>query len=166
MLPVNATEPTKAKLWSHYMRKDIPPLFGLVFSTGNWQQGFVNAGDKVFLLVTLNKGGLSKEHSYEDHFLEPDLFHWQSQNRTKQDSKHGRMIRDHLNMQIDIHLLIRNRKTLDGKAAPFIYCGPVQFQSWQGEKPISVKWKLSEPVPPAMWSQLGIKSSAESLFPE
>ena len=166
MLPVNTTEPNKAKLWSHYMRKDIAPLFGLVFNTGNWRQGFVNTGSKVFLLVTLDKDDLNQEYGYEDHFLKPNLFHWQSQNRTKQDSKHGRMIRDHISEQIDINLFIRKRKKLDGKAAPFIYCGPVEFQSWRGEKPISVKWKLSEPVPPALWSQLGIKTSGESLFSE
>ena len=142
------------------MRKDIAPLFGLVFNTGNWRQGFVNTGSKVFLLVTLDKDDLNQEYGYEDHFLKPNLFHWQSQNRTKQDSKHGRMIRDHISKQIDIHLFIRKRKKLDGKAAPFTYCSPVHFQSCQGEKPISVKWKLSESVPPTMWSQLGIKSSS------
>jgi hypothetical protein len=33
------------------------------------------------------------------------------------------------------------------KAAPFVYCGDVQFESWEGEQPIAVNWLLAEPVP-------------------
>jgi hypothetical protein len=43
----------------------------------------------------------------------------------------------------------------DGKAAPFVYCGPVVFESWDGEKPITVRWKLSESVPPSLRRFLG-----------
>ncbi len=55
-----------------------------------------------------------------------------------------------------IHLFIRNRKVIDGKAAPFVYCGPVDFESWNGEKPISVTWRLREPVPEGLRSALNV----------
>ena len=41
--------------WREYMREEIPPLFGLKFSTGSWNQGFIVQGKEVFLLVTLKK---------------------------------------------------------------------------------------------------------------
>ena len=55
-----------------------------------------------------------------------------------------------------LHLFIRNRKVLDGKAAPFVYCGPVDFESWEGEKPISVTWRLREPVRDGLRSVLSL----------
>jgi hypothetical protein len=52
-----------ASLWREYMREEIPGLYGLKFSTGSWNQGFVVQGDKhVFLLVTLKKDGLQEAY--------------------------------------------------------------------------------------------------------
>ena len=112
-------------------------------------------------LVTLDKGGLNKDHRYEDHFLTADRFQWQSQNRTKQESKHGRLIRDHAASGDQVHLFVRKRKVLDGKGAPFVYCGQVEFESWEGNNPISVNWRLRDPVPSAMRKSLDVPASGE-----
>ena len=45
-----------------------------------------------------------------------------------------------------MHLLVRKLSKIGGKAAPFVYCGPVQFVSWDGDKPITVRWRLSVPL--------------------
>ncbi|MCA9087252.1 MAG: DUF3427 domain-containing protein [Planctomycetaceae bacterium] len=157
MVPVEAKPSSAgAALWSHYMREDIAPLFGLTFNTGSWNQGFVVADDHVFLLVTLEKGSLNKDHRYEDHFLSAEFFQWQSQNRTTQNSKPGHLIRNHQKEGKDIHLFVRRHKLLDGKAAPFVNCGLVTFESWEGERPISVKWRLREPVPETLWNALKV----------
>ena len=37
---------------------------------------------------------------------------------------------------------MRKNKLQDGKAAPFIYCGEVEYQSHTSEKPMNVIWKL------------------------
>jgi hypothetical protein len=162
MEPVDVQRPdSSAESWRHYMREDIAPLFGLTFSTAIWNQGFVVAGGHVFLLVTLDKGGLNKDHRYDDHFLAADRFQWQSQNRTKQESKHGRLIRDHAASGDQVHLFVRKRKVLDGKGAPFVYCGQVEFESWEGNNPISVNWRLRDPVPSAMRASLDVPASGE-----
>ena len=44
----------------------------------------------IFLLVTLEKGSMQEAHQYEDRFLSPTEFKWQSQNRTVQESNAGR----------------------------------------------------------------------------
>ena len=36
---------------------------------------------------------------------------------------------------------------LTGKAAPFLYLGQPRFSSWHGEKPITIEWDLTKPVP-------------------
>ena len=162
MEPVAVRQATQtAEVWRHYMREDIPPLFGLTFNPATWNQGFIAADGHAFLLVTLEKGGLNKDHRYEDHFLSADRFQWQSQNKTKQESKHGQLICDHRQAGVDVHLFVRKRKVLDGKAAPFVYCGSVDFESWEGEQPISVKWHLREPVPSALGATLDIPTELE-----
>ena len=138
------------------MREDIPPLFGLTFNPAIWNQGFIVADRHVFLLVTLEKGGLNKDHRYEDHFLSVDRFQWQSQNKTKKESRHGQLIQKHSQEGADVHLFVRKRKVLDGMAAPFVYCGSVEFESWEGEQPISVIWRLRRPVPVAMCRALDV----------
>lgn len=156
MEPVVRGGPATPRIWSHYKREDIPPLFGLTFNQAIWNQGFVVLEDRVFLLVTLEKGGLNKDHRYEDRFLSPERFAWQSQNKTAQEGKHGRLIRDHREAGAEVHLFVRKRKVIDGKAAPFVYCGTVDFVSWEGDRPISVVWNLREPVPPAIREELAV----------
>ena len=162
MEPVDVQRPdSTAATWRHYMRKDIAPLFGMTFSRAIWEQGFIVGKGYVFLLVTLEKSGFNKDHRYEDYFLSADRFHWKSQNRTKQGSKHGRLIRDHNALGIQVHLFVRKHKLLDGKAAPFVYCGLVDFESWEGEQPISVNWHLRDSVPSAMRTSLDVPENNE-----
>ena len=150
---------TEAEPWRHYLREEIPPLFTLPFNTALWNQGFVHAEGHLFLLVTLQKSGLNKDHRYDDRFLSPEQFQWQSQNRTTQNSKHGRLIRDHHTDGTIVHLFVRRHKVLDGRAAPFIYCGPVTFVSWEGDAPISIVWKLAEAVPRPLRKALDVPES-------
>ena len=135
-----------ATLWREYMREEIPPLFGLKFSTGSWNQGFIVQGKDVFLLVTLKKDDLQAVHRYEDRFIDAERFHWQSQNRTTRSSLHGRVISGQVH-GFRLHLFVRMEKKRGQKASPFVYCGEVNFETWEGEKPISVVWHLSQAVP-------------------
>ncbi len=127
-------------LWRSYMREEIPGLFGLRFRGNLWRQGFVVEGKHVFLLVTLEKAGMPEDHRYEDRFLAPDLFQWQSQNRTKQESAHGQMIRDHVARETTVHLFVRRAGKLDGRATPFLSFGDVVLVDWEGKAPITVRW--------------------------
>ena len=132
--------------WREYMREEIPPLFGLKFKSGNWNQGFVVDGRHVFLLVTLEKANLQTGRDYDDQFTSAEHFRWHSQNRTAQDSAHGRII-SQKDGDFEIHLFVRAAKLRGNKGAPFYYCGDVDFESWTGDAPITVNWRLREPAP-------------------
>lgn len=149
------TRTSGATLWREYMREEIPPLFGQKFSPGSWNQGFVVQGRDVFLLVTLNKDHLLADHRYEDRFIDPMRFHWQSQNRTTQGSAHGRIISGQ-STEHRLHLFVRSEKKRGQKASPFVFCGDVHFDSWSGEKPISVTWRLGEALPPRLRRTFGL----------
>jgi superfamily II DNA or RNA helicase/diadenosine tetraphosphate (Ap4A) HIT family hydrolase len=135
------------KLWERYSREAIAEGFGLTFDQATWNAGFVPKPPHVFLLVTLEKVGMSGEHQYADHFISENEFSWQSQNRTTQASKHGQMLQKHKELGLHIHLLVRKTKKTGSKPTPFTYCGEVDFESWVGEAPISVTWRLRQPIP-------------------
>ena len=145
------------ELWKDYMRAEIPRLWGFEFSPGKWNQGFVQEDDHMFLLVSLDKEGMAKEHQYADRFLSKDTFQWMSQNRTKRDSAPGRKISGHEKVGIHVHLFIRDkRKTPAGKAAPFVNCGNVSFVDWKSDQPINVTWQLAEPLTAALGERFGL----------
>jgi hypothetical protein len=37
-----------------------------------------------------------------------------------------------------------------------VFCGEVDFLSWEGDGPITVRWRLREPVPRHLWSALQV----------
>jgi hypothetical protein len=61
-------------------------------------------------------------------------------------------LRSHAENGISIHLLVRKQKKIEGKGAPFVYCGPVHFVDWESDQPITIRWRLHEPVPDGLWS--------------
>jgi len=142
--PYRARARQGLELGHAYMREEIPALFGAEFTRGRWLQGFITLENALVLLVTLDKTGKAADHRYEDRFLSDTEFQWQSQNKTTQDSKPGRMIRDHQAMGLPVHLFVRQRaKTRAQKAAPFVYRGELTFERWEGDGPITVWWKVS-----------------------
>jgi hypothetical protein len=46
-----------------------------------------------------------------------------------------------------MHLFVRREGKIEGRAAPFTYCGELDFVSGEGEKPIIVRWKLRHELP-------------------
>jgi superfamily II DNA or RNA helicase/SOS-response transcriptional repressor LexA len=129
-----------------FMREDIPPLFGLEFNTGLWQSGHVCPKDSndQYLLVTLNKQGHAADHHYHDYFVDAETFHWQSQNSTTPAVKKGKAVVGHVAAGSNVHLFVRNNKLQSGKAAPFTYCGTMDYVTHTGEAPMSVTWCLTE----------------------
>jgi len=146
------------QIWGRYARDAIAPAFGLTFSQAIWNAGFVVQDPEVFLLVTLAKEDMNTEHRYVDHFESDREFAWQSQNRTTRASKHGQILSNHVSRGKRVHLFVRPTKKTGSKPTPFIYCGEVDFVSWEGEAPISVKWRLREAVPPSLYGALSVPS--------
>lgn len=138
-------DPLDLAIGRDFMREEIPGLFGVEFNPGNWHSGHVALEDKKahVLLVTINKQGKATEHRYHDYFIDENNFHWQSQNKTTPESKRGMALIEHKKREITVHLFVRENKLANGKAAPFHYYGPVNYQKHEGSAPMSVVWKLS-----------------------
>ena len=156
---------TRAKTltkWRAYSREEIPPLFGLEFSEAHWNQGHVSLGGHQFLLVSLEKAGQQEQFQYRDHFVSPTEFEWQSQNRATQTNTYGQRVKHHRERGEAVHLFVRRHRKLIGGSAPFVYCGEVEFSSWTGERPITVRWRLKEVVPQRLWAELKVPSPTSS----
>ncbi len=147
--------PVSAKLWTPYPRASIPGLFGEPYVENKWRQGFIREGRHLFLLVTLEKAGMATEHQYADRFLSPTLFEWQSQNRQARHLPSGRVLRDHENEGLTPVLFVRPRAKNGSQTAPFYYCGELIFESWAGDMPITVQWRLKEQVPDDLYGRFG-----------
>jgi superfamily II DNA or RNA helicase/HKD family nuclease len=151
-----AGAPKVLRVGASYMRDEIPPLFGSKFTRTVWQAGIVAVPDGLVLLVTLDKQGRVENQKYEDRFESPSRFQWQSQNQTRREGKHGRLIQGHEALAKQIHLFVRKRgKRANSTAAPFFYCGELVFERWEGEQPITVWWRLKVPLGDELWGMLG-----------
>jgi SOS-response transcriptional repressor LexA len=137
-------DPLELFVGKSFMREEIPSLFGVEFNPGNWQSGHVVLAEQGVhvLLVTLNKQGKSQDHRYHDYFIDPQHFHWQSQNSTTPESKKGRALIDHESKGTQVHLFVRDHKLLNGKAAPFRYYGQVTYLNHSGRAPMSIEWEV------------------------
>ena len=148
--PLHGDSPalTGPRLWTAYPRAKAAEALGVDLKGFEAQSGVVDRPGMLLLFVTLDKSGKPEAHRYEDAFLSPTEFRWQSQNRNSRASRIGRMIAQQGAPPETVHLFVRARaKGQGGKTEPFIYCGPLTFERWDGDKPITVWWRLAAPVP-------------------
>lgn len=155
--PQLKTEDTELVEFKRYAREKIPRFFGEVFNPGKWRSGHITAptGDvkHTILLVTIEKGDMLEGHKYVDRFLSEDIFEWQSQNATARTSNRGKQLSEHRRLGLDVHLFIRKTKKIGGKAAPFTYFGSVDFLDWEGDRPITIRWKLKSKLPAKLFEE-------------
>jgi hypothetical protein len=136
-----------------YRRQDVATLLGVKYGGQTWQTGVVPVGDRMLLFVTLNKAEMGQQYEYQDKFLSRDVFHWQSQNKTSQQGTVGQRIRNHRAQGVEIHLFVRKNAKENGQTMPFVYCGQLEFIDWEGERPITVRWKLEQELTDSLAAQ-------------
>ena len=81
------------------------------------------------------------------------------------ESRPAEILRDHRERGIAVHFFVRRNKLLQGKASPFVYCGEVDFEGWEGDAPITVRWRLREAVPPRLGQLLEVPASGPTAGP-
>ena len=100
--------------------------------------------------ITLNKS--DKDYSpttmYEDYSINDELFHWQSQSTTGEDSPTGKRYRNHVKEGSRVVLFVREFKNDKyGKTMPYTFLGTAEYVSHTGSKPMNVIWKLDKKIP-------------------
>jgi superfamily II DNA or RNA helicase len=137
-----------------YTRDEI--LVGL----GHWsfdhrpsqREGVLHLKDRKLdiFFVTLQKSEdeYSPTTMYEDYLISSDLFHWQSQSSTSEQSATGQRYIRHRELGYTPLLFVRETKNLpSGLSAPYHFLGPCSYVGHTGSRPISITWNLLHSVP-------------------
>src|SRR5699024_1410362 len=105
--------------------------------------------DVLFVNLRKSEKHFSPTTMYEDLAISPELFQWESQNRTSAASPTGQRYIHHRDRGSTIHLFIRESKDEDGRlgAPPYLYAGTADYVSHAGERPMRILWRLHRPLP-------------------
>jgi hypothetical protein len=94
---------------------------------------------------------------YDDRVISPTRFQWESQSKTRADSKTGLRYQTHAANDWRILLFVRQRAHDErGFTSPYLFLGPVRYVSHESEKPMRIVWELERPVPPEFFSAVKI----------
>lgn len=97
-------------------------------------------------------GHLSPSTMYKEYAIGRQLVHWQSQSTTRADSPAGRRYQNHA-AQGSIILLFA-REQVDDRA--FYFLGPATYVSHESELPMSITWRLEQPLPADLGKALAV----------
>lgn len=100
-------------------------------------------------LITLKKTDTdySPTTMYRDYALNDRLFHWESQSTTSSASPTGQRYIHHRERGSQILLFVRERKTGAFGPSPYIFLGPADYVSHEGDRPMAITWRLQRPMP-------------------
>ncbi|MEC4115945.1 DUF3427 domain-containing protein [Myroides phaeus] len=109
------------------------------------------------LFVNLQKSeeDFSPTTMYDDYAINECLFHWQSQNNTADTSPKGVSYIEQKERDKKIALFVREGKNdMYKNTQGYVFLGFVNFKDYYGSKPMSITWKLEEPIPNYMWKEV------------
>ncbi|WP_328807731.1 DUF3427 domain-containing protein [Nonomuraea antri] len=113
--------------------------------------------DALFVTLHKNEKEFSPQTMYRDYALTPDLFHWESQNRTGSQTVTGQRYQNHEREGSHILLFTRERKENDnGHPEPFVFHGTARYVEHIGERPMAITWKLDEDMPADLFRRAAI----------
>ncbi|MFQ3228737.1 MAG: superfamily II DNA or RNA helicase/HKD family nuclease [Reinekea sp.] len=148
------------RLHARYAREQILVAFG---ATSFEQQPpsreglfIIKAQNIELMFVTLDKNEkqFSPTTMYHDYAINEHLFHWQSQNSARPDKGRGLDYIQHQKIGKRLFLFVREQtKDEFGRTMGFVNYGEVEYVSHAGSQPMSITWKLKEPMPHFMWQQ-------------
>ncbi|HQP85534.1 MAG TPA: DUF3427 domain-containing protein [Thermoanaerobaculia bacterium] len=122
----------------------VPRLQGGVY--------FEPASGTDVLLVTLRKSerGFSPTTMYRDYAISPSLFHWESQNSAHASTAAGAR---YVAGTSNVLLFVREvQEQANGVAEAYTFLGRVILESWQGERPMQIVWRLAHPMPGPLYT--------------
>lgn len=104
--------------------------------------------DLLFVTLEKNEKQFKTTNLYDDYAIDESHFHWQSQSTTSEDSETGRRYINQKKNGNKVLLFVRQAKNDEnGKTLPYTCLGFVDYIEHSGSKPMSILWKMQEPIP-------------------
>jgi hypothetical protein len=151
------------RIHAQYQREEILVALGyasLERKPTSVMQGVAYSADTNadILFVTLKKSeaDFSPTTMYRDYPISPTLFHWESQSTTSVASPTGRR---YLNGSSHVLLFVREQEKNEYGTAPYVFLGPVDYVSHQGDRPIAITWRLQHAMPADFFNAATIAAS-------
>ncbi|MBN1093331.1 DUF3427 domain-containing protein [Blastococcus sp. TML/M2B] len=149
---LDLTEPCPLHLHAHYSRDEAFAAFGMRDLSGTFGSGvrWIPGDQADVFFVTLHKteAQFSATTMYADRPRSPTLFQWESQSTTAETSPTGQRYVNHREHGSTVHLFLRETKTTEtGGTPPFLYAGPMTYESHTGERPMRILWRLEHELP-------------------
>ena len=119
-----------------------------------FQAGVLPLSDRKteLLFVTLDKSeGYHDRISYHDYAISAESFHWQTQNSAGPDTPSGRRYLESSSNGWQFQLFVRPRK---GEA--YRACGRVKLESAEGDRPMSLVWRLETSLPARLFREFSV----------
>lgn len=159
-LDINLPYQQPLKVHSRFTRAQILAGFGVntfQSKTGSIA-GVLNIKEKntELLFITLEKTEekYSPTTMYNDYAKSETVFHWQSQNSTKPESKSGQSYINQEELEKNILLFVREKETdIYNNTMSYVFLGESKFIDSNGSQPMNINWELKEPIPHYMWKE-------------
>jgi superfamily II DNA or RNA helicase len=146
------------KLHARYTRDQILAAFGLSTfdrkspSREGVAENVALKTELLFINLIKSEENFSPTTMYDDYAISETLFHWQSQNSSRPDIGKGLSYIKHQENDKTVLLFIREKANDEnGNTMGYVFIGEGSFKENEGEKPMNIKWELSEPMPNYLW---------------
>lgn len=158
--PLPGLEDTPLFLHASYGVREVLTAVGWLTSERRtpFQAGTLPLPDRKteLLFVTLDKSeGYHDQIAYHDYAISTDRFHWQSQNSAGPDTPGGRRYLESGRNGWQFQLFVRTRK-----GAPYRACGPLMLESAEGNRPLSITWRLQYPLSAQLFREFSVLRGA------
>lgn len=134
-------------LHARYQRREIQTAVGHLTPGARplFNEGCLVLPDKKIelMFVTLDKReGFVERVQYHDYAISPERFHWQTQNRAGANNATGQRYIESAGNGWSFQLFAR-----ENQKSAYIALGPVELEQYEGDRPISIIWKLKYAMP-------------------
>lgn len=147
--------PVALEQYGCYTREEVFAIFKRQTATKKMQgsvAGVFNIDElnTELFFVTLNKSDkdFSPTTMYEDYVVSEDQFHWQSQGTDSHNGKGARFVNQKTNGKKFLLFIREYKNDGYGNTCPFYCFGLVDYIDSYGDKPMSINWKMHQPILP------------------
>jgi len=114
---------------------------------------WVPQADSDVFFIDLHKAerDYSPTTMYRDYAINRELFHWESQSRQTPRQPTVQRYINHVERGTRVLLFVRDRKNFELGTRPFTFLGPATYVDHRGERPVAFTWRLSAPMPEALF---------------
>ena len=147
--------PVALEQYGCYTREEVFAIFGRQTANKKMQgsvAGVFNIEElnTELFFVTLNKSDkdFSATTMYDDYVVSENQFHWKSQNTDTHQGRGKRFVEQAINKKKFILFVREAKHDGFGNTCPFYCFGLVDYISSRDDKPMSIDWRMHQPIMP------------------